>query len=263
MTSSNRLSSVETIKQFTASVLVALLLSGGACYEKQSIITSEGIKAADIVPNYWLRQSISACEMALDRPRFNLKSNSNKQINLISPAKFTFQGKLLVKDKPKIDKEKIDENIFILPCENGIAEFVVTDDRGGERRDRVDLSKLKLLLPQNPVDRSKDLKIPILGAAYPQDTNIQTRIEGSSSADNYDDMFMNTDEYKGDRTRITFDPKTQVLTIPSQILKRIKSNNPIIRLEVKIRLYYQYPDKHSSPWFQHEYWTPAATIKLK
>jgi hypothetical protein len=215
MTRSNPLSSPATIKQFAASAIVALLLSGGACYEKQSIITSEGIKAADIVPNYWLRQSISACEMAFDRPRFNFKSSSNKQINLIPPAKFTFRGKLL---------EKIDESIFILPCENGIAEFVVTDDRGGERRDRVDLSKLKLLLPQTPVDRSKDLKIPILGAAYPQDTNIQTRMEGSSSAANYDDMLMNTDEYKGDRTRITFDPKTQVLTIPSQILKRIKSN---------------------------------------
>ena len=230
---------------------------GGACYEKPSTIPSTGIKASDIVPNYWLRQSIDRCELAFDRPRFNLQSSSNKRINLIPPAKFTFQGKALVNDKNKLD------DVFVLPCENGTAEFVVTDDRGGERRDKVDLSKIKLQLPQTPVDRSKDLRIPLLGAAYPKNMEIQTRMTGSASTDNYDDAFMNTEEYQGDRTRITFDAKSQVLTIPARVLKRIKSKQPTIQLEVKISLLYQYPTKESSPWLQYEYWTPSAVIKLK
>jgi hypothetical protein len=244
------------IPKFSASILVALLLSGGACYELPNTIDSTGIAASEIVPNYWLRQSIDRCEMAFDRPRFNLKSNSNKQINLLPPAKFTFKGKSLPTIKPD------DGGDLILPCENGVAEFVVTDDRGSERRDKVDLSKITLQIPATAVDRATDLKIPVVGAAYPQAMDIQTRVEGSSSADNYDDMSIDTAEYQGDRTRITFDKKTQILTIPKQILNRIKTDRPTIRLAVKITMYERYPDNHSSPWLQYEYWTPAATIKL-
>jgi hypothetical protein len=263
MNRSNYRSPLTTIQKFTVGALVTLLLSGGACYEKPITIPSTGIKASDMLPNYWLRQSIDRCELAFDRPRFNLQSSSNKRINLIPPAKFTFQGKALLNNKSTTNENKLDDDIFILPCENGTAEFVVTDDRGGERRDKVDLSKIKLQLPQTPVDRSKDLQIPIRGAAYPQHMEIQTRMTGSASTDNYDDMLMNTEEYQGDRTRITFDAKSQVLTIPARILKRIKSKQPTIQLEVKISLLYQYPTKESSPWLQYEYWTPSATIRLK
>jgi hypothetical protein len=246
-------------RQFSASILTATLLSGGACYEKPSDITSQGIKVAELVPSYWLRESNDACEMIFDEPRFNLKSNSNKRINLTLPAKFTFQGKPLIQDKGKLGQEKA----FILPCENGNAEFVVTDDRGGERRDKMNLGKLKIQLPQTPIDRSKDLKISVIGAAYPKDTDIKARIESELEGDGYDDMMMDMDDYKGDRTRITFDKQTQILTIPTQVLKRIKTKQPILRLEVKTSLYYEYPDKHSSPWFQHEYWTPKQKIMLK
>jgi hypothetical protein len=252
-----------TIQHFTASALVALLLSGGACYELPTTISSAGIQSSDLVPNYWLRESIDSCEMIFDKPRFNLKSNSNKRVDLISPAKFTFKGKPLVKDIVKTEKDKIDDGIFVLPCENGNAEFVVTDDRGGERRDKLNLSKIKIKLPQTPIDRSKDLKIAVLGAGYPKDTEIKSRIDSEIQGDGYDDMMMDIDDYKGDPTRITFDKNTQTLTIPTQILKRIKTKQPILRLEVKTSLYYEYPDKHGSPWFQYEYWTPKQKLVLK
>ena len=144
------------IRHFVATALVGFLLSGGACYELPTTITSEGIPASDLVPSYWLRESIDSCQMIFDQPKFNLKSNSNKRVSLVAPAKFTFKGKPLIKEKPKTENNSIDDNIFILPCENGDAEFVVTDDRGGERRDKLNLSKIKLQLPQTPIDRSKD-----------------------------------------------------------------------------------------------------------
>ncbi len=263
MTKSNSLPARITIQHFAASALVALLLSGGACYELPTTISGTGIAASDIVPSYWLRESIDACEMIFDKPRFNLKSNSNKRVDLISPARFTFKGKPLVKDKVKAEKDRIDDDIFVLPCENGNAEFVVTDDRGGERRDKLNLSKIKIQLPSTPIDRSQDLKIAVVGAAYPQDTEIKARIDSELPEDGYDEMMMNIDDYKGDPTRITFDKNTQILTIPTQVLKRIKTKRPILRLEVKTSLYYEYPDKHSSPWFQYEYWTPPQKIVLK
>lgn len=247
------------IQHYVAGLLVAILLSGGACYELPTTITSEEISVSDLVPSYWLRESIDACVMIFDEPRFNLKSNRNKRVDLTFPAKFTFQGKPLVQDKGKPGAEKT----FILPCENGNADFVVTDERGKERRDKLNLSKIKLQLPQTPVDRSQDLKILVIGAAYPQNTEIKTRIESEIAGDSYDDMMMNTEEYKGDRTRITFDNKTQVLTIPARVLKKIKTKQPILRLEVNTTLYYEYPDKISSPWFQYEYWTPSQKIVLK
>jgi hypothetical protein len=259
MNKSNLLPPRITIQHFTASALVALLLSGGACYELPTTIPSTGIPVADMVPNYWLRESIDSCEMIFDEPRLNLKSNSNKEINLTFPAKFTFQGKHLVQNKGTPGREKT----FVLPCENGDAEFVLTDDRGGVRRDKLNLSKIKIQLPKTPIDRSKDLKIAVLGAAYPKDTEIKTRIDSEILDDGYDDTMMDTDEYKGDRTRITFDKNTQTLTIPTQVLKRIKTKQPILRLEVKTSLYYKYPDKHSSPWFQYEYWTKKQQILLK
>jgi hypothetical protein len=255
----DKFSSRSTFKKIIVITLTAITLSGGACYEKPSEITSQGIKVSELVPSYWLRESIDSCEMIFDEPRFNLKSNSNKRINLTFPAKFTFQGKPLVQDKGKPGQEAT----FVLPCENGDGEFVVTDDRGGERRDKLNLSKIKLQLPQIPIDRSKDLKISVIGAAYPKDTDIKARIESEFPGDGYDDMTMDTDDYKGDRTRITFDKNTQILTIPTQVLKRIKTKQPILRLEVKTSLYYEYPDKHSSPWFQYEYWTPKQKIMLK
>jgi hypothetical protein len=248
-----------TVQQFLASTLTAILLSGGACYEKPSMISSQGIPVSDLVPSYWLRESIDSCEMIFDEPRFNLKSNSNKRIELTFPAKFTFQGKPLIQDKGKPGREET----FLLPCENGDGEFVVTDDRGKERRDKLNLRKIKLQLPQTPIERSKDLKIPVTGAAYPKDMEIKARIDSELEGDGYDDMMMNTEEYKGDRTRITFDKTTQTLTIPTQVLKRIRTKQPILRLEVKTSLYYEYPDKHSSPWFQYEYWTPKQKIVLK
>jgi hypothetical protein len=259
MDKSNLLPSRITIQHFTASALVALLLSGGACYELPTTIDSAGISASDLVPDYWLRESIDSCEMIFDKPRFNLKANSNKRIDLIPPAKFTFKGKPLV----KAEKDKINDGIFVLPCENGDAEFVITDDRGVERRDKLNLSKLKIQLPQIPIDRSKDLKIAVIGAAYPKETEIKTRIDSQIAGDGYDDMMMDMDDYKGDRTRITFDKDTQILTIPTQVLKRIKTKQPILRLEVKTSLYYWYPDKHGSPWFQYEYWTPKQKLVLK
>jgi hypothetical protein len=263
MNKSNLLPSRIKIQHLTASALVALLLSGGACYELPTTIDSVGISASDLVPNYWLRESIDSCEMIFDKPRFNLKANSNKRIDLIPPAKFTFKGKPLIKEKPKTEKDKTDDNLFILPCENGDAEFVVTDDRGGERRDKLNLRKIKLQLAQTPIDRSKDLKIPVVGAPYPQDMDMQARIESEIEGDGYNDVMMNMSDYKGDPTRITFDKNTQILTIPTQVLKRIKTKQPILRLEVKTSLYYEYPDKHSSPWFQYEYWTPPQKIVLK
>jgi hypothetical protein len=248
-----------SVQQFFASTLTVILLSGGACYEKPSIITSQGIAVSDLVPSYWLRESIDSCEMIFDQPRFNLKSNSNKRIDLTFPAKFTFQGKHLVQDKGKPGREET----FLLPCENGDGEFVVTDERGKERRDKLNLRKIKLQLPQTPIDRSQDLKIPITGAAYPKDMEIKARIDSQFEGDGYDDMMMDLADYKGDPTRITFDKKTQILTIPTQVLKRIKTKQPILRLEVKTSLYYEYPDKHSSPWFQYEYWTKRQPIVLK
>ncbi len=258
MNKSNLLPSRITIQHFAASALVALLLSGGACYELPSIIPSTGIPVADIVPNYWLRESLDSCEMALDQPRFNLKSNSNKRIDLVFPAKFTFQGKDLVTRKSETAGEP-----FILPCENGDALFTIIDNSGGKRVDKLNLRKIELKVPQTPIDRSKDLKIAVLGVAYPKDTEIKTRIDSEILDDGYDDMIMNIDEYKGDRTRITFDNNTQTLTIPTQVLKRIKTKQPILRLEVKTSLYYEYPDKHSSPWFQYEYWTPKQKLVLR
>ena len=255
----NRSSVQLKVRQFTTSILTVILLSGGACYEKPSEISSQGIKVSELVPNYWLRESIDSCEMIFDEPRLNLKSNSNKRINLTFPAEFTFQGKSLFQNKGKPGQE----TTFLLPCENGNAEFVVTDDRGGERRDKLNLSKIKLQLPQTPIDRSKDLKIPVIGAVYPNEMEIKTRIDSEIQGDGYDDMMMNTEEYKGDRTPITFDNKTQTLTIPSRVLKNLKTKQPKIRLEVKISLYYEYPDKHRSPWFQYEYWTPKQPLVLK
>jgi hypothetical protein len=256
-------SSRSIFPKFVASALTAIILSGGACYERPTKITSKGIQASEIVPSYWLRDSIDSCETIFDKPRFNLKSNSNKNVDLIAPGKFTFNGKDLVNDKAKTNKQKIDPDIFLIPCQNGNAEFVFTDDRGGERKDILNLSKIELQLPKTPVDRSKDLKIAILGAAYPKDTEIKARINSEIKGDGYDDMVMDRDEYKGDRTRITFDKNTQTLTIPTQVLKRIKTKQPILRLEVKTTLNYQYPDKHSSPWFQYEYWTKKQQILLK
>ncbi len=257
MTKSNLLPSRITIQHFAASALVAILLSGGACYELPTTIPSIGIPVADIVPNYWLRESRDSCEMAFDQPRFNLKSNSNKRIDLVFPAKFTFQGKDLVTRKSETAGEP-----FILPCENGNALFTIVDNSGGERVDKLNLRKIELKIPQTPIDRSQDLKIPIGGNIYER-MEIETTIEGSSIDDGYNDMLMNTEEYKGDRTPITFDPKTKILTIPTQVLKRIKSNRPKIQLEVKNSLYYEYPDKHSSPWFQYHYSTPKQTLNLK
>jgi hypothetical protein len=264
MNKSNLLPSRIKIQYFAASGLVALLLSGGACYELPNTITSAGISASDLVPDYRLEEWIDSCQMVFNKPSFNLKSGRNKQVDLIPPAKFTFKGKPLIKAKPKTEKDKTDDNVFILPCENGDAEFVVTDDIGGERRDKLNLRKIKLQLPQTPIDRSQDLKIPIDGNIYER-MEIETTIAGSSigDGDGYNDMLMNTQEYKGDRTRIVFDPKTKILTIPTQVLKRIKSNRPKIQLKVKNSLYYQYPEKDSSAWFQYNYWTPKQTLNLK
>jgi hypothetical protein len=254
-----RWSSRSIFPKFIASALTAISLSSGACYEMPTKITSKGIQASEIVPSYWLRESSNSCETIFDKPRFNLKSNSNKNVDLIAPAKFTFKGKALVSDRSK----NIDPDTFLISCQNGNAEFVFTDDRGGERKDILNLSKIEIQLPKTPVDRSKDLKIAVLGAAYPKDTEIKARIDSEIKGDGYDDMVMDQDEYKGDRTRITFDKNTQTLTIPTQVLKRIKTKHPILSLEVKTTLNYQYPDKHSSPWFQYEYWTKKQQILLK
>jgi hypothetical protein len=258
-----RWSSRSIFPKFVASALTAIILSGGACYERPTKITSKGIKASEIVPSYWLRESSNSCETIFDKPRFNLKSNSDKNVDPIAPAKFTFKGKALVDEKPKTNKQMIDPDTFLISCQNGNAEFVFTDDRGGERKDILNLSKIELQLPKTPVDRSKDLKIPIVGAAYPQNMDIKTRVDSEIEDDGYDDMMMDTNDYKGDRTRITFDAKTQTLTIPARVLTRLKTKQPKITLEVNVRLYQEYPDKHSSPWFQYEYWTKKQPILLK
>jgi hypothetical protein len=263
-----------SIGQFIATGITVLLLSGGACYELPSTIENKDIKASDLVPSYDLsefRESNSKCNLLLQRPKFNLKTDSLKGIELVAPATVTFQGKSLIKDNPPSkngskDGKKIanNNNTLIMPCENGIVEFVMTDRFGGERRDKVDLRKIKLRLPKIPIDRSKNLDIEVLNAPYPKETDFHIDIQDDGTSEGYhEDVASTGSSLDPTIPRPRFDPATHILTIPKQALQQIKSKQPIFTLELKTNLYYTYPDRHGSPWFRYNYRTSSQTLNLK
>ena len=244
--------SIERFSKYLAATFTLLLLSGGACYQKHETISSKGLTATQLLPSYSIEENNSdnQSKCSMDVRQNGVTLDRQHGIELIPPTSITFQGKPLVLNK-----------LVKFPCQRPIGEFVIVDDRGGKRTDKFDLRRLKFALAKIPAMRSQDLRIKIVEAPYPENTNLSITFD-------LDGPNLETVKVRNvvDSSNLLpmFNRSAQTVIIPAQILQRLKGKAIKIRLRAEVELDTKYPN--DSSFFQsfgHIYHNHPATIEFQ
>ena len=249
---------IKQIGTYVAATFTLIFLSGGACYEFPKTITSKGLSASSILPEYIIYESNSdrkkLCSFNMVKPSFLL--NSLRIVQLIPPAKLTFQGKPV----------NLDQSTGF-PCQHQIGEFVLTDDRGEKRIDKYNFQQVKLPTEKIVADRSQDLRIKLLNVAYPQNTDFQISIDVTGQETYKSAVRSFSEKYRSEIVgdlRPLFESDSQTLVIPSNVLKNIKGKIAKLDLRTEVQLFTKYPDEASRfNSFRYNYFIPPISIELK
>lgn len=250
-----------------ATTFTLIALSGGYCTRPPKLITSTGLSADKILPEYAIYEHNSGnkrnCYITLGAPKFSLDGDRN--VSIVPPTNVTFQGKILSFTKPA-------DNHFT--CEHQTVEFVLIDDKGGRRVDRFNLQQAKFLATKITADRSQDLRISVGDFVYRQGIDIQTsalelnlligkgtKEEKTLKVRNFSKKYP-LEKYEA--ILPLFDRDTQTLIIPAAILKQIESKTTNIGLAANISVYNKrLDDSILLSLLTYNYHIPAIEVELK
>ncbi len=245
-----------------ATTFTLISLSGGSCHTAPKIITSEGLSAANIFPEYSIYEHNNGeqnkCYFIVEPPELIL--DSRNVVSLTPPANVTFQGKTLSLVKASANK---------FPCQHQIVEFVLTDNKGGKRIDRFNLQQAKFSVSKITADRSQDLQIQLRDFIYRKDIDLLdlSLIIGRGAEESREleiRSFSKNPAENEHKSQPMFDRDTQTLILPAEMLKNIKHQTTSIRLAAKVTIINQHPRSSISlKTLTYSYHIPSIEVELK
>ena len=144
----------EWTKVFLAAA-IAFFGAGGACYDLPEPVSSEKMVAADVFTSYRIRERSGGYAGKCSRQVLGQFWKDNKVYQMNSGARATYNDQK-ISTAPTEDQTKT----FDFDCANERAEFVLTDNQGGTKRDVYETKKVKFDFPAE-INPRADLRVPV------------------------------------------------------------------------------------------------------